>query len=70
MLAQILSLALTYVTNSRQKQLIEKKNQFYPFQILALTVLKITIPLDLMNIIPLCFRYLFASKISLGSVKS
>lgn len=69
MLAQILSLALTYVLNGRQKQLIWGKNQSCPFKISILTVLKIIVPLDLMNIIPICFRHLFASKISVGSVK-
>lgn len=51
MLAQIVSLALTYVLNGRQKKLIWKK-KFYPFKTSTLTVLKITVLLDLMNIIP------------------
>lgn len=56
--------------NSRQKQLIlNKKISFFLLKSSTLTVLKITISLDLMNIIPICFRHLFASKISLGSVK-
>lgn len=70
MLAQILSLSLTYVFNSRRKQLIFGRNpQFYLLKISTLTVLKITVSLDLMSIISICFRHLFASKISLGSVK-
>lgn len=48
---------------------VKKDTQFYPFKFSTLTVLKITVPLDLMNIISICFRHLFASKISLGGVK-